>query len=119
MKFKYEDLEVWQLAKNLIKEVHQITKDFPKEELFNLTSQLRRAALSCALNIAEGSGRNSKKEFSRFLRIAIGSLLEADTCLKVAIELKYMTQKYYDESFDQLVAELYFKLIGLDKKLTE
>jgi len=117
MKFKYEDLKVWQLSKSLIKSVYEATADFPKDELFNLTSQIRRSATSCCLNISEGSGRNARKDFSRFIRISIGSLLEVDTCLKIAIDLGYMKRESYDKEFDELIAELYFKLIKLDKSL--
>jgi len=118
MRFKYEDLEVWQLAKKLINLVYENTAVFPNEEIFNLTSQIRRSAISCCLNIAEGSGRNAAKDFSRFIRISIGSLLETDTCLKIAIDLRYLNQETYDNKFDELIAELYFKLIKLDKTLS-
>lgn len=117
MQFKYEDLEVWQLSKGLIKLVYETTSNFPKDEILNLTSQIRRSATSCCLNISEGSGRNAKKDFSRFIRIAIGSLLEVDTCLKISIDLGYIQNEVYDKSFDGLIAELYFKLIKLDKAL--
>jgi len=117
MRFKYEDLEVWQLSKRLVKLVYKVTAHFPKDEVFNLTSQVRRASTPCCLNISEGSGRNARKDFSRFIRISIGSLLEVDTCLKITIDLEYMKNEIYEEEFDELIAELYFKLIKLDKAL--
>jgi len=118
MKFNYEDLEVWQLGKKLVTFAYKETSQFPKEELFNLTSQIRRSAISCCLNISEGSGRNAKKDFIRFVRIAIGSVLEVDACLKIAIDLGYIRKDDYDKKFDKIIAELYFKLIKLDKALS-
>jgi four helix bundle protein len=85
----FKDLVVWQKAMDLSVAVYQLTKAFPKEEMFGLTSQMRRAAVSIASNIAEGEGRKSKKEFSHFLAIALGSKAELETqmllCEKVGL----------------------------------
>ena len=75
----YKDLVVWQKAMDLSVAIYQMTKTFPKDEMFGLTSQMRRAAVSIASNIAEGEGRKSKKEFSHFLAIALGSKAELET----------------------------------------
>ncbi len=83
----YRDLLVWQKAKALAVEVYRATEAFPKSELFGLTSQMRKAAVSVASNIAEGQGRGSKPDFSKFLCIARGSLLELETQLEIALEL--------------------------------
>ena len=75
----YKELVVWQKAIDLTVAVYQLTKKFPKDELFGLVSQMRRASVSIASNIAEGEGRKSKKEFSRFLGISLGSKAELET----------------------------------------
>jgi four helix bundle protein len=83
----YKDLLVWKKAKALAVAVYRATDRFPKGELFGLTSQMRRAAISVASNIAEGQGRGSKKDFAKFLCMARGSLLELQTQLEIAEEL--------------------------------
>lgn len=83
----YRDLLVWQKAKALAVSVYRATENFPKSEVFGLTAQLRRAAISVPSNIAEGQGRGSKKEFAQFLCISRGSLLEVMTQAEIAAEL--------------------------------
>lgn len=75
----YKDLIIWQKAVDLSVKVYKLTKDFPKEEIYGLTSQMRRCSVSIASNIAEGSGRNSKKDFAHFLAISYGSTCELET----------------------------------------
>jgi len=116
MEFSYEKLDVSKLSKQIIKEVYKLTENFPKEEIYGLTSQIRRASISVLLNIAEGSSKKSKKEFNRFVRMSTGSLVEVDCAVKLAIELKYLEQDKYG-GFDKIIKELYFKLIGLSKYL--
>ena len=84
---RFEDLEVWQASYRLSLLIYSITSKFPKEELFGLTSQLRRASVSIPSNIAEGWGRNSPGDFSRFIQIAVGSLREVQTLLMLARDL--------------------------------
>jgi four helix bundle protein len=86
----HRDLIAWQKAMDLVVSVYKLSKSFPKEELYGLTSQLRRAAVSIPANIAEGQGRRSKAEFKQFLGNARGSLLEVDTHLELALRLKYL-----------------------------
>jgi four helix bundle protein len=88
----YKDLVVWQKAMDLVEMVYRQTKGFPKEELYGLTSQLRRAVVSIPSNIAEGQGRAGSTEFSRFLNIAYGSLLEVETQLLIARRLQYVNE---------------------------
>ena len=91
----HRDLIAWQKAVDLVVSVYRVSKAFPKEETYGLTSQLRRAAVSVPANIAEGQGRRSKAEFSHFLGNARGSLLELDTHLEVALRLDYLgTQEH-------------------------
>jgi len=85
----YRDLIVWQRGIHLVKSIYAATKAFPKDELFGLTSQLRRAAVSVPSNIAEGQQRRSHNDFKRYLSISLGSLAEVDTQLVVAGELGY------------------------------
>jgi len=83
----HKDLDVWKEAMNLAKQAYFITSNFPKEEIYGLTSQIRRAAVSIPSNIAEGAARNSHKEFIQFLYIALGSVAELETQLLLAREL--------------------------------
>jgi four helix bundle protein len=80
----HKDLEVWQTAIDLAKEVYETTKTYPKEEMFGLVSQMRRCAASIPSNIAEGAARNGKEEFLQFLHIALGSLSELDTQIEIS-----------------------------------
>jgi len=95
MKFKYEDLEIWQLALELIKAVYELLKKFPEDEKYDLVSQGKRAVVSIALNIAEGSGRHTDKDFSVFINRATTSLQEVDAVLKIGIKLNYIEDKDY------------------------
>ena len=117
VEYGFQKLEVWRLARKLVSEIYKITKLFPKEEQFSLSSQLRRAAISIPLNIAEGSARRTKKDFASFIRIAIGSLLEVYTCIEIANDEKYINISDYNKIKSQ-IQEIYFKLISLDKFLT-
>ena len=87
----YKDLIVWRKAIDMVDMIYQITRNFPKEELYGLTNQLRRAAVSIPSNIAEGHARASTAEFLRFLSIARGSLAEVETQLLIAQRLGYLT----------------------------
>lgn len=86
----HKDLEVYKHSMDLVIEIYQLTEKFPSSEQFGLTSQLRRAAVSVPSNIAEGSGRNSTKEFLRFLSISTGSLSEVETQIVIAHRLEYI-----------------------------
>lgn len=85
----YEDLEVWQAAMDLAVYVYRFTENFPKQEMYGLTSQMRRAAVSVASNIAEGKGRASDRELTQFLCHSRGSLFEIETQLSIAQRLEY------------------------------
>jgi four helix bundle protein len=89
----YRDLIVWQKAMDFVELVYRCTKAFPKEELYGLTSQLRRAVVSVPCNIAEGHGRQSTREFLNFLSIAYGSLNEAQTQILIAERLNYLGEQ--------------------------
>ena len=87
----YRDLIVWRKAVDLVSLIYISTRAFPKEEMYGLTSQIRRAGVSIAANVAEGQGRNSRGEFRQFLGVAQGSLAELETLLTIAGNLQYLT----------------------------
>ena len=91
----HRDLIAWQKSMDLVESIYCATKEFPKDELYGLTSQMRRAAVSIPANIAEGQGRRQKGEFRQFLGNARGSLLELDTHLELALRLKYLRTEDY------------------------
>lgn len=90
MAFKFENLEVWKLALNISDDVNKIANQFPKHEMFQLSSQIRRAADSAVLNIAEGSQGQSDREFARFLSMSIRSSIEVVSCLYIAEKRGYL-----------------------------
>ena len=92
MNYRFEKLIAWQKAMDFCLEIYAITKDFPKEELYGITSQLRRATTSIPLNIAEGSACPTKKEFARFLYIALRSQYEVVTILKLTYRVNYFDE---------------------------
>jgi len=100
----FRDLQVWEKSHQLTLAVYAVTKAFPKEELFGLTSQLRRAASSIPTNIAEGCGRGSDADFSRFLQIAFGSACEAEYQLQLTNDLSYIDQETYFKLNEELLS---------------
>lgn len=104
----------------LVSDIYRLTKTFPREELFGLTDQIRRAAVSIPSNIAEGHGRQGKKEFAQFVQIAYGSLAETETQLIIASNLHYLSQQDYDsiaDKIDHLSRMLSKLIISLRKPL--
>jgi four helix bundle protein len=109
----HEQLDAWKIAMQLVKAIYQMTSDFPAEERYGLTQQMRRAAISIPSNLAEGSGRNGTKEYLYFIGISRGSLAELETQLQLAIMLGFTTADH--TAFD--LAERTGKLLtGLHKK---
>jgi four helix bundle protein len=115
LQFSFEKLEVWQRGMDLVDEVYRISRKYPEREKFGLTNQLTRAATSVPLNIAEGSV-HGQKEFSRFLRIAQGSLVEVITNLKIAQRQGFI-EEGSTNTLNNLLRELYFKLASFQKTL--
>src|SRR5918911_3360308 len=89
----YSELIAWQKAMDLVQTIYETVRVFPKEEIYGLTSQLKRAAVSVPSNIAEGQGRKSAREFIHHLSIAYGSLMEVETQILIAIRLGYLSQQ--------------------------
>lgn len=114
----HRDLIAWQKAMNLAQTIYDLTRNFPKEEIYGLTSQVRRCAVSVPANIAEGQGRRSKKEFQQFLGHARGSLLELDTHLELALRFGYIDSEAYQNVLPQ-VQEVGRILNGLLRSLDE
>jgi four helix bundle protein len=112
----HRDLKVWQLGMDLAETIYEITKSFPREETYGITSQLRRAASSIPANIAEGNGRDSSKEYLRHLSIAVGSLCEVETFLLLALRLNYVSEKQ-THSFLELLEEEGRMLRGLQASI--
>jgi four helix bundle protein len=102
MPFKFEKLEVWQLAIEMANNIHLMTRNFPKEEMFSLTSQIKRAADSVSLNIAEGSTGQSNPEQRRFLGFAQRSGLEVVSALYLAIKREYINKEMFDIRYNEL-----------------
>jgi four helix bundle protein len=88
----FKELKIWQKARILVKDIYLLTKKYPVDERFGLTSQTRRAAVSIMLNIAEGSGRRTNADFSHFLDMSVGSVREVQSAIIVAFDLEYITE---------------------------
>ena len=88
----YKEMKIWQNARVLVRAVYKATKQLPKEELYGLTSQIRRAVVSIPANIAEGAGRGTDRDFCHFLDIARGSLFELETLLILSNDLEYISE---------------------------
>jgi len=114
----YRDLIAWQKAMAFVTSVYRVTAQFPREEIYGLTSQLRRAAVSIPSNIAEGHGRQSTREFVNFLSIAYGSLNETQTQLMIAQQLGYLSELDCNVLLEQSY-ELARLMNGLSRSLAE
>ena len=110
----YRELLVWQKAKTLALKIYKATESFPRNETYGLTSQIRRAAVSVASNIAEGQGRLTLGEFLHFLGQARGSLLELDTQTAIALDLTYLNPDQY-----QILDREIYQVLGLLNRLIE
>lgn len=114
----YENLDAWKRAVDLAVKIYEITRDFPKEEIYGITSQIRRAVISISSNLAEGAGRPSKKEFNRFVDMSMGSLNETESLLIVSCKLGFIEKQPFHEIKSQ-IEELGRILNGLKKYLRE
>lgn len=110
----YEHLDIWKESMQLAELIYTVTRRFPRDELYGIISQMRRAAISISSNIAEGSGRSSKKDFAHFITIAIGSLNELESLIAISDRLKFIEGGEYAEL--KLKIEHTGKLLGGFKK---
>ncbi len=115
LKLNHKKLDVWKLSVKLVSTIYQITSNYPKEELFGLTNQTRRASTSISANIAEGSSRKSLVERKRFYEISRSSLVEVDNHIEVAIELGFLDEKTINK-LDEKLNELFAKLSNFIEK---
>jgi four helix bundle protein len=115
MGFNFEDLDVYNKAIDLVSHIYLLTKTFPKDEMFGLTSQLRRAAVSIPSNISEGSAR-SKKDFSRFIDMARGSVFECVTLLRISLKQRYIEEKQ-DTDLGNVLTDVSKMLSGLKRSI--
>jgi four helix bundle protein len=114
---RYQNLEIWNRAIDLTAVVYELSKEFPEDEKFGLTSQIKRAVISIASNIAEGAGRNSDKEFNQFLGYSMGSICEIETQLIIAEKLKYLDSKSIQIPLKRIL-ELKKMTISLKNKMS-
>jgi len=112
----HKDLRVWQQSIEMVTSIYLMTKAFPKDELFGLVSQMRRAAVSVPSNIAEGYARGSDKEKLHFLRISSGSMSEIETQLLLSLNLGYVSQEAFDE-LSEIVTSVWKQLNALISSL--
>lgn len=111
----YKQLKIWQKARVLVKDIYVLSAEFPSEEKYNLKSQVRRAAVSVVLNIAEGSGFSNKK-FRQFLRTSITSCFEVETVLILALDLEFISSNKFS-IFEEQITELQKMIYGFTKSL--
>lgn len=112
----FRKYQVWQQSHDLTLAIYKVTSSFPKEELYTLTSQIRRASLSVPTNISEGCGRNSDKEFNQFLNIALGSATETEYLLILAKDVKYIPEEIFN-SLEKEINTIKSKIYNLKEKL--
>jgi four helix bundle protein len=113
---KYRELKVWQRAMTLTVAIYRETRNWPQDERFGLINQIRRAATSIPLNIAEGAGNDSDKEFRRFLQIALRSTYEVMTTMEIACNLDFLSREYGDSLLEE-ADEIAAMIVGLMKSL--
>ena len=112
----HKELDVWKDSIELVIDTYKLTKGFPKEELYGITNQIRRAVVSIPTNRSEGSGRNYSAEFIRFLKISQGSLSEFETLLLISLRLNYLNEVSY-KSIEGRIFKLNAQLSGLIKSI--
>lgn len=112
----FKQLNIWEESKDFCVVVYKLTSSFPKSEIYGLTSQINRAVISIASNIAEGAGRGTNKDFSRFISIALGSSFELETQLIIASEINYIDKTIFDELMKKLNI-IQKKLVNFNKYL--
>lgn len=114
----HHDLDVWKKSIDLITTIYKVTESYPKSELYGLTNQIRRCAVSIPSNIAEGAARTSVKEFSHFLSIALGSVAELETQLIVSTNLKFLPKDDFNSILKKLIT-IRKMTLGLKKSISK
>jgi four helix bundle protein len=116
VRYRFEDLDVWQIGMQIVRETYRVTRLFPKNETFALTDQLKRAATSIVLNIAEGSGQPTKKGFAVYIHRSKSSALECVACVKVALQEEFVSASD-TSALEKFLEQEYFKLVALGKSM--
>jgi four helix bundle protein len=113
---QHRKLDVWKLSMEFVREIYKVTESFPKSEVYGLTSQMRRSAVSIPSNLAEGAARKGAKEFDQFLNIAQGSISELDTQIELALMVNYVDKKIHEDLMGKLntISKMLF---GLSRSL--
>lgn len=114
----YRDLLIWQKSMTLVTEIYSITKNFPREEVYGLTSQIRRSSISIPSNIAEGYGREGNKDYLKFLNIATASLFEMQTQLEIAFNLGFVNEIQFNKTY-QNSREIERMISAFSRKIKE
>ncbi len=117
VKHNFKELKIWQKSRVFVKNLFLLTNQYPKDERFELVSQMRRAAISIPSNIAEGSGRNSNKDFRRFLNIAISSAYELETQIIISFDLGYISEEEFNNRSNDIY-EIQKMIFGFRKSLS-
>ncbi|MCB1221519.1 MAG: four helix bundle protein [Planctomycetales bacterium] len=112
----YKDLIVWQLAMDFVAEIYRLTGSFPRDEMYGMTSQIRRAAVSIPANIAEGNGRASRRDYAHFVSIALASAREIETLLLISRGLGFISSGHAEE-LDSKLDEIARMLFSMHRKL--
>jgi len=114
----YRELKIWQRSMDFVVKVYEISANFPKEERYGLTSQLRSCAVSVPSNISEGAGRGTNKQFKRFLEFSMGSINEAQTQIELAHRIKYIQQEVYNILIDEAL-QIYKMILSFYNSLKD
>ncbi len=114
----FKELKVWQISRQLVKDVYELTTQFPSEEKYGLISQIRRCVVSIPTNISEGCGRNTDKDFAHFLNISLGSAYELETLLMLSLDLKLISEEQL-EPIQFKISEIQKMTFGLIKTLRQ
>ena len=116
VRFRFEKLAVWQEVRKINQVIYRLARKFPRQEMFAMTSQIRRASISVSSNIAEGSGRNSDKDFAHFLEQSYGSLMEVASVFFLGLDEGYVTETDLDPLFDE-IERLAKRIASLNRSL--
>ncbi len=116
-RFRFEKLEVWHEARKLNQQVYHLARKLPKDELFAMTSQMRRASVSVSSNMAEGSGRNSDKDFAHFLEQSYGSMMELASLVYLALDVNYLNEAEAESALEKIEV-LAKRTVALNHSLT-
>lgn len=114
----YRELKIWQRSMDFVVKIYEVSADFPKEERYGLTSQLRSCAVSIPSNISEGAGRGTNKQFKRFLEFSMGSINEAQTQVELAFRVNYLSKEIYESLIDEAL-QIYKMILAFYNSLKD